>query len=481
MAQMKNGQILDSLKDHEENGEQLKEALDGDNALFTEVVAAVKATEQYVVIPEKLLMPPKEIYEFELKKDVDIHFQTDEGTFTGTVRAAHYFLSQGKLPGQYNVNEPKSILDAVVHFLNFKPSEIEKLETTKEIRGEFLPLKLEKRPDKPVTYEELIMWLTIAELDTIRKAKADSREVTPMQDILPVVSHVHGISKVSDKLPELAVGAAYNLDMAGKNERNQVFTRISLTYDDDETMTTSKPIESFDQMVHDAIVTLWCAGNQLFTTLQVYRAMTGANKKAKPGKKIIADIEESIEKQRRVMVYLDYSAEARGRELEFEGEKVTSFKHDAHMLDIERTEMVTNSGNVTTGWKLNAAPIIYRHDMTTKQITSYPQKLLTATSGTMSNTKRNMLIRTYLLQRIARMGKGSAHKIRYESLIAKVAQGESVNNIRHMNKEIRDAAKAYLAVLKNEGHIGGWREYVNDEDGRRVGNVKTGVEIWLKG
>lgn len=297
-------------------------------------------------------------------------------------------------------------------------------------------------------------------------------EILPKQDINPVITHVQGISKVSNTITELNNGEDTHLKVGGKNE-GSVQTFIKLNYDSDN-MSLSKPISPYDREIHDAVATLWAAGNKTFTSAQVYRAMRGGNSALNPKRAALEKIEESLDKQRRTFVTLDFSQEARGRKLEFEGSPVTNLKRETYMLEADKVTIETAGGNKVEGYKISAEPILYWHDMTTKQIVSYPQALLAATSKVASNTDRNILIRSYLLRRIKSMsGSANSRQITYESILKNI--GEAGAN-RKTQGVIRESVRKFLTAFKDEGFITGWSEYQTSNASH---NKIAGVSIKL--
>lgn len=371
-------------------------------------------------------------------------------------------------------------------------------ETTNEqdfeisFKGEIISIKPQKSK-APLTYGEALTWALIQEArrlgdeELARKlfsvsyragAITEDEEAPqlPSQDVVPVVDHVSGVSKVSNQIAELQNNQAYELLVGGKNEKN-VKTRVQLSYGGDD-VSLSKPITLYDREVHDAVASIWRAGNKIFTTAQVFRTMTGQDGASKPSKTSLNKIEASLDKQRRTFVTLDYTKEARGREMEFENEKVTSFKHETYMLEADKVDIRTAKGNKASGYIIKDAPILYRHDATTKQLTTYPQALLTATSRVTNNTPRNLLIRSYLLKRISGMNNKNnlySYQIQYSSIYK--ATGESNLN-RVQLQRIRDTVKTYLDAFVSEGVIKEWSEYTSKDDSKTARKV-TGVSISL--
>lgn len=305
-------------------------------------------------------------------------------------------------------------------------------------------------------------------------AKRDAVELPRMDTIKPR-SHVQPISKLSQKITEVGLtGDKFNLIVSGKNEA-KAFTCISLVYAGDE-MTLSRSITAYDRIVHNAVATLWNAGNRTITVAQVYRAMTGSKAK-KITEAQLARVEESLDKQRLTLVSLDFSEELRGRTGEYDGEQITADKAKAetYMLNATKTFVDTTNGRRAVGYIINEAPVLYWHAKITKQIITYPQRLLEETSKKIGNKETDLLIRDYLLQRIKPMGrKGSKvpKQIKFKTVYDNI--GASVGTNRAEVKRLNDRIKRCLDALKDLGVILKYEEY---KDGRNHKLVGVTVEV----
>lgn len=332
---------------------------------------------------------------------------------------------------------------------------------------QMIPVKAPNGKDVPIG--EVLAWLYIndareeggdaAAEEAFRLFYREKKAVLPKQDTNKPTSHVQGISKVSDKITEIINGETVFLDMGGRNEaKESVLTSLSLSYDA-EGVQISKPMTPYDREVHNAVATLWAAGNRNITPRQVYQTMTGAS--GKPRQSAIANVEESLDKQRRTFVSLDFSKELRGRTAEFDGEVVTAdqCRFETNMLNADKAIVTTVNGRENIGYIIKDAPILYYHDCTTRQLISYPQRLLEETSKVVSMTPKNILIRSYLLARIKQMSrKGSkqSKNIRYDAICE--AAGISGTN-RTERKRAKDTAKKLLDAFVQQGFIAGWTEY----------------------
>lgn len=353
--------------------------------------------------------------------------------------------------------------------------------------AEASPLKVPGR-EAPLTFLEAALWGAVQDAEEAGDEEKAHRwfnefynpvqitaesEEPLKQDINPVVSHFAGLSKLTAKITEIPNAETYDIDVSGKNEGRKVYTSIRLDYDD-SSVSLSKPMNAFDRETQDAIASLYAAGNLVITPPQVYRTMTGAPKSRRPSNKMLEEIEASMDKQMRIMTRLDYSEELRGRLLD--GEEITEARIERSMLAASKVKVVNAKGTESVGYQIHAAPILYEHDMRTKQITSYPMELLEATASVASNTRRNTLIRAYLIKRIQQMKNHACPKqIKYETIMANIGEAGAG---REAKKAVMEATRNYLNAFKKEGFIKAWEEYRAAKE--KTGRTITGVEIELE-
>ena len=298
----------------------------------------------------------------------------------------------------------------------------------------------------------------------------------PKQDTKKPTTHIQPISKVADKVTEVMSGEAVLLDVSGGNEaKRSVLTSLSLNYDGDE-LELSRPMTAYDKEIHNAVATLYVAGNRTFTARQVYQTMTGVN--SNPSKKKIEEIEASLDKQRLTFVTLDWSKELRGKTAEIDGETVAADQcHlETYMLNAKKLTIRTAKGNEVVGYSIAEPPVLYQHAITTRQLISYPQALLEATSAVASNTNTNMLMRSYLIMRIKTMTRPRAKiakQIRYDTVFEKAgAEPKERKDKARLVKTI----KKYLDAFVKEGLIAGWSEY----EAKGSSHEKVGVTVTTK-
>lgn len=353
-----------------------------------------------------------------------------------------------------------------------------------DIAVSFKPMYAEN--GKALTLNDVIIWAAIQEArkagnETLEKAllvmtyakyarteKAELPTELPRQDAKRPTKHFQTLSKVSNDLWKVRNGETTHFDMSGTNE-SHVYTVLSLNYEGDD-ISLSRPIDSYDESVHNAVATLWAAGNRTITPAQVAKVLTG---KDKPGDGSINDVIVSMNKQRCTLVTIDFSAEMRGKTGELDGERFTAEQciQETYMLDATKTHIRTTRGNVVVGYTVNSAPIFYLHDEITGQITSYPQSLLKATAKAVSSTKTNITMRDYLIIRISRMKNPhtkTARNIVYDTVFEHIGRGNTSPKDR---RRMIESARNILDALQTEGFITGWSEYTEGGSSHRTKGV----------
>lgn len=357
------------------------------------------------------------------------------------------------------------------------------MESVRWTKGNPLTFRADGRPfsfrvrEQPVTVDELFVWTAAnwyedngrpeRARELIRQCSGKAAEELPRQDTKKPRDVFQGLSKVSTQIQQVPNGEEVRFAVGGGSE-GAVETILELNYEA-EGMEISRRISQWDMVVHDAAASLYVAGNRVMTARQVAQLVT---QKGKPSDEMVRKVEESFDRQRFTRVRIDYSAEMRGRNAEYEGEKVESYYHETYMLNASKQKITTAKGTEATGYVLNEAPIIYRHDAAVKQIATYKARQLQAISQGMSSTPGNVMLRRYLMRRISQAKSGHTNDhVRYETIAEYV--GVDTSKSRTPLSRLRDRVAKMLDACVTEGLIEGWSEY--DESAR-----KKAVGVCLK-
>ena len=338
-----------------------------------------------------------------------------------------------------------------------------------------------------LTFLELVAWLAIttAPDDETREAifssaytvevkEAEAEPELPKQDTVRPRKHVHPITKAAQmlhKLPADGEETGLKVSSAAEEKRlgHKLQTFVTLSYEG-EGIKTSKPISKYDTAVSDAVASLWHAGARVVSPEQIHGAMTGG---ARASARAVSEVTESLDKQMRLMVTIDFTEEMRGKPVETESgtTEVKAAYLEAHMLEARKATIEAKDGTERVGYILSEeTPIFLQHAQTTKQLATYPQRLLTATKGVGSNTQTNIKIRSYLLERIEQM-KHPHSRMSRKILYATVYENAELGTPDRTEKaRYRKYILGCLDAWKREGWIKGYSEYF-------TGQRADGVEI----
>ena len=238
--------------------------------------------------------------------------------------------------------------------------------------------------------------------------------------------------------------------------------------------------------VMDAFYTLYKSGYQTFSLQTVIRVMSGNMDQDITAQKI-ARLKESVEKLRLILITIDCTDELRVRKLI---KKEETAKYRSYFLPVSSVEIQSGNQTVVEGYRLLELPALYAYAERIKQMISVPIELLASTGGFLPDTDENIILKRYLLKRIARMKKEKAtvysRRIRYEwydrkaqrekGMFAELGYREEdfASRSSWLNKraKVHKVVKQILDAFRQAGYIAGYSE-------TREGNAITGVEILL--
>lgn len=292
-------------------------------------------------------------------------------------------------------------------------------------------------------------------------------KATTLVSILPKLSIIVN-SKVSSELTKDFIGRGeIPIKVNKKNAKKEVLVYASLTYEGENIeLSGRQEFTPYDRVVHNSVVTLHAAGNEIFTPEMVYRAMNGLTESEKVSPQAIGAVTRSIEKSRVTKLTIDYTQEAKERNLDVE-----EAKYDGMLLNADKVT-VSVSGVKKEAYRLLRTPILYEYSQQIKQIISVPIQLL-QTKEALRSTDEVIVIRFYLIQRIEIMknNKSQSNKILYSTIFEELGK---TNPTKQKAEKIRDATKAILGLLVKKEYI---KDYVEYKEGRQM----KGIQIILEG
>ncbi len=317
--------------------------------------------------------------------------------------------------------------------------------------------------EAPLSDEELKNFAKIYD-KILRNAIKDVQE---LRSIIPKDVFITN-SRVANELRHLSPNEEHTLTV-GRKGSQLVEIKTTINFNDKNIQFQGNAtISAYDKIVHDAVCSLYSAGNEIFTPEMVYRAMNGMVESEFVSPKSIKMIVESLEKLRVTDIAIDYTEQLR----------MTNSQDDFDMARVSGAmllmQKVTVSAGGVTKWayRLVANPILYEYSKLLKQIIPIPLQLLN-TKETTRSTDTVIIIRQYILQRVELMKnkKNNMHSriISYESIYELLDAPED----RKLRATIRSQTER---LLDNYVNI----RYIDHYEIVRRGRAITGVQIYLR-
>ncbi|MCQ2387970.1 MAG: hypothetical protein MJ066_05975 [Clostridia bacterium] len=195
------------------------------------------------------------------------------------------------------------------------------------------------------------------------------------------------------------------LDVTPSTQKNKIITDFSLMVDE-ENIKLTQAVTEYDRQVYNAITSLFVerenksAGKVIFTAGQIFKILSGETTKAKkrPSPESLTAITKSIEKMSSIRVEINAA-----QELENYKKDLKSISLKSYLLATTGVTIVTNNGDIVTGWQLIDTPILYKYaglcgNNEKGQIQSYKSLLLNVPN--LSQTTQNTALKGYLINRI---------------------------------------------------------------------------------
>ena len=300
----------------------------------------------------------------------------------------------------------------------------------------------------------------------------DQEQPPTLTSIVPQ-KHVIPNNKLANTLREIIDAGATDL-LVDKNK--SIATRCVVAYEGDNVKLSSRqPFTEYDRSVADAVTSLYLYGDHdhVITAAGVYRAMVHATEGETPSPQQIGAVTKSLDKMRFVRVQIDCSEELKSRRLSLDGARITGGKVDTYLLALEKLD-VKAGGRTVSAYKILQTPVLYDYAHMTKQVLTLPAALLEirdSDGARIPNTEQRIVIRDYLLRRIAvmkgRTGKKQSHNIVYDTLFAEIGEADP-------NKKKRQHIREYV-----EACLDSWTraKFIRGYNTVKSGRTIAGVEI----
>lgn len=189
-----------------------------------------------------------------------------------------------------------------------------------------------------------------------------------------------------------------------------------------------KPLDEYDRVILNSIITIWISGARRFTPQNVYETMTG--EKTTDSKKLI-DIRERIMKMDNTRISLKLDELVRIYKGIDKKEDYNPIIVNSRVINVDNIRWVdeNNKQTIQDGFIFLKEPTLYTVcKFYNNQITTVDSKYLKMTSGRVSNTFKTIPLKEYLLRRINVMKNGSVENtISFDTLY-------SENNFNTLDK-----------------------------------------------
>lgn len=258
------------------------------------------------------------------------------------------------------------------------------------------------------------------------------------------------------------------LTYPGSSKKADVVTYFGMRYEGEGVQIRGRyQITKYDQSVHNAISSLWAAGNRDISPQEIFRTMNGSTS-GKVKESQIKKVDESVNKMMFTRLFLDMSADIQSGGLKIQDQRVTKGVVETQMIQATIVSLQTSNGQTIRGYKLADEPMLYTYSKAKKHVLSVGLDLLD-TSDEVSNTDDVIVIREYLLQQIENMRHGYRDNtvIDYESI--KENTGVTVLDGKQYQQIFRENVKRILLSWKKKGYI---LDYADHKAGRTFKGVK---------
>lgn len=171
----------------------------------------------------------------------------------------------------------------------------------------------------------------------------------------------------------------------------------------------SKQLTLYDKYIYMYVDAIYRAGNSSMTIGQIHRAMGG---KGRPNKETITKINNSLTKMRAAIITLDNSQEIAAN-MDY-----PHIKYDGMLLPFDRISIDANGAYCETAIHVLREPPLMKFARDRKQVTTISSEVINVP---LSNTDANIMLKDYLIDRIAvvkRPKSKASHTIKLATIYA---------------------------------------------------------------
>ena len=321
-------------------------------------------------------------------------------------------------------------------------------------------------------------FLALLEQDTLSKAIKKNLQNIPALIAKRPEKYISPTDKISKYIFDITKnapfyepdGAAVKVGSISKRENGvkrefPVTTAVSLKLDKNNSnikFSNNTMLDPYCRSVHNAIATLYAAGNKDMTKDMIYRAIKGGIEKGgrdSPEEETREKISNAIDLLLRTTMTIDASQETRyyGR---------ADFQFKGHVLPAQIFTAKVNGVEVKDCIKLLAEPPLYTYAKRHNQINSCDIRML---KMPIRSTEENVIIRDYVLEQVLDMQNEKSHRnnvMLYDTLFCHLG----LKNATKQKKA--DVRKKVHAILDNWVKGGFIKGYEDVKDGKSITKVK---------
>lgn len=303
--------------------------------------------------------------------------------------------------------------------------------------------------------------------------KTDSPEtIEVLKSVIPK-NHIKPNNKLANKMTKGIISEGeIELIVSGKKAKKEVFTKVMLDYDSSHIQLSGREkYTPYDREVHDGVVTLYEAGNELITPAMVYRAMNGLTETEFVSEQAIESVANSIDKSMFIKIIIDYTEEAK-----LYNKNIDKTQYMGNLLNAGKIKAKIK-GKEQEVYKLYRKPILYEYAQISGQIITVPFKLL-QTKDAVRSTDDVIVIRGYLLRQIEWLKNEKASRslnITYRGIYEELEVLKSTYEETPYKKKtakIRNHVKSILDEWQEQKYIKKYEEY-------REGKTLKGITITI--
>lgn len=290
-------------------------------------------------------------------------------------------------------------------------------------------------------------------------------EIEILKSVIPKTFAITNNKLSNEMTKDFTNKGDISLAVMNVGKKNEIRTYNSLAYEGENVSITGRyEFTAYDRAIHNAVCSLYAAGNDIVTPAMVYRAVTGITETEYVSPQSIEAVLNSLDKSRFMRLKVDFTEEAKAR-----GFDVDKTMIDSYLLPAEAV-VVKTGGHEMAAYKILKTPALYQYSQRTKQIISIPLELLDTKVAT-RNTEEIIPIKEYLVRRIEIMKNDDSmgNKILYETIFDEVGLKDI---IKQKSLVLRNSIKAILELWKDKGYIHNFEEY-------KMGRSIKGIAIFF--